>query len=386
MVFDFDAQLNRRKTESVKWHAYDEDVIPMWVADMDFRSPDCVIQALKERVDHGVFGYPAEMPVMRETVQTWVKDRYGWAIEPESIVFLPGVVTGFNLASHALAGNGKSVVYHTPAYPPFLHVAQNSDSSQVQVELVRGPDGSYEIDFDLFEAAISKQKGMFLLCNPQNPTGRVFRRDELEKMADICLRHGVMICSDEIHADFVYTGHKHIPIASLSPQVAQHTITLIAPSKTFNIAGLESAVAVVTNPDLRTKLMNSTRGLMAGTNLLGQVATVAAYSQGGPWLDALLKYLESNRDFLVEYVKTEFPGVEMGKPEGTFLGWLDCNKLNFEESPCQYFIEKARVAMNDGERFGNCGRHFVRINFGCPRAQLVEALGRVKKSLIEKRE
>ena len=380
MTFDFDSRLERRKTESVKWLAYDEDVIPMWVADMDFRSPEPVIEALKNRVEHGVFGYPAETPEMKGVVRDWVKNRYHWDIPEDSIIFLPGVVNGFNLASHAAAGPGREILYHTPAYPPFLSVADNSSSIQKEFELTRTMDGSYEIDFDQFEEKISRLTGMFLLCNPHNPTGRVFRRNELEKMAEICLRNGVIICSDEIHADFVFKGFEHIPIASISPEIANNTITLIAPSKTFNIAGLGSAVGIVTNLEIKKQLIKNTKGLMSHTNVLGQVATVAAYSHGEPWLDALLSYLESNRDYLVDFVKDHLPGIEMGIPEGTFLGWLDCRQA-LNVSPSEFFLKNGRVALNEGERFGNCGKGYVRINFGCPRTQLEEALKRMEKAI-----
>jgi len=217
-----------------------------------------------------------------------------------------------------------------------------------------------------------------MLCNPQNPTGRVFRQDELEKMAEICLRNDVIICSDEIHSDLVFSGHKHIPIASLSPEIAAKTITLIAPSKTFNIAGLKASVAVITDEKLRQQFDGARKGLLGGVNLLGQYAARAAYQEGGPWLDELMVYLEANRDFLYDFVKHELPDIKMAKPQGTYLAWLDCNDMELDGKPNEYFRENAQVAMNDGEWFGAGGKGFIRLNFGCPRSMLEEALIKCK--------
>jgi cystathionine beta-lyase len=262
-------------------------------------------------------------------------------------------------------------------------VAGNANLVQQEMELSRGSDGQYKVDFDAFEAAITEKTRIFMLCNPQNPTGRVFRADELEQMAEICLRHNIIICSDEIHSDLVYSESKHIPIASLSPEIAANTITLLAPSKTFNIAGLKTSVAVIPNPQLRKKYEAARRGVVDWVNLLGQVAARAAYREGEPWLDALLVYLQANRDYLYEFVQNELPGVNMAKPEGTFLAWLDCNRAGIEGQPDKYFLEKAGVAMNAGEWFGKGGEGFVRLNFGCPRSMLEEALQKIKSALGE---
>ncbi len=381
MAYDFDQQINRRQTESVKWGAYDQDVLPMWVADMDFRSPEPVIRALRERVEHGVFGYPAAPAELRQALVERLQRLYGWQVSPEALFFLPGVVTGFNLACHALASPGEGVLVQTPVYFPILYAPGNAGLTRDEMKLTQQSDGRYVIDFDLFEKTITSKTHLFILCNPHNPVGRVFTRQELERMAEICLRHNIIICSDEIHCDLLFKGSAHVPMASLSPEVADRTVTLIAPSKTFNIAGLECSVAIVTNPELREKLKTGNKGLVSWVNIFGLAAALAAYRDGQPWLDELLRYLEANRDFLFEYVRRQLPGVALCKPEGTYLAWLDCRALNIQDKPGEFFLREARVAMNDGASFGQGGEGFVRLNFGCPRSLLVEALDKLRGAL-----
>lgn len=381
-IFDFDTLPNRRETESVKWRLFgDENTLPMWVADMDFRSPPAVIKALRERVDHGVFGYALPLDGLKESIVDWLITRHNWEVSPEHLVLIPGVVGGFNLAAHTVANVGDGVVVQTPNYGPFFGVAKNANLVQQETQLLQDEDGQYSIDYDAFEAALTGRSRIFMLCNPQNPTGRVFRRDELEKMAEICLQNDIIICSDEIHSDLVFSGHPHIPIASLSPEVAEKTITLIAPSKTFNIAGLSASIAIIPNDDLRVKYERSTKGLLGHVNLLGMIAARAAYQDGAPWLDALLKYLENNRDYLVEYVNNQLPGLKMTVPEGTYLGWIDCRGAGIEEEAAEFFKKEANVLVNGGAWFGKGGEGFIRINFGCPRSMLVEALDKMKAVL-----
>jgi cystathionine beta-lyase len=379
--YDFDQRIDRRRFESIKWHRYDQDVLPMWVADMDFRSPEPIINALRERVEHGVFGYGVAPPQLREVIVDRLQRRYRWRVSPEDLIFLPGVVTGFNLVCHAVAAPGQGVLIQTPIYYPILHAPADAGLTNDEMQLTRRPDGRYEIDFDLFQETITDRTRVFILCNPHNPVGRVFRRQELERMAEICLHHDIIICSDEIHGDLVFDDNHHLPVASLAPEIAAQTVTLMAPSKTYNIAGLKCSVAIVQNPALREKLKTTGRGLVSCVNVLGYAAALAAYRDAQPWLDGVLRYLQANRDFLLRYVETELPGVTMAGPEGTYLAWLSCHEAGIPDNPHRFFLERARVAMNDGATFGPGGEGFVRLNFGCPRPMLIEALSRMKAAL-----
>lgn len=386
MTHDFDFLPNRRDTECEKWGTVEEEVLPMWVADMDFQSPEPVIRALHERVHHGVFGYPLPPAGLEEAIVAWISKRHDWDISPEDIVLLPGVVAGFNLAAHAVTRPGDGALIQTPAYGPFFDVARNASLIQQTTTLSTDQQGQYIVDIDEFKSSITGRSRIFMLCNPQNPTGRVFRKHELEEMADICLKNNLIICSDEIHNDIVYSGNKHIPIASLSPEIAANTITLMAPSKTFNLAGLKSSFAVITNGDLRRKFDHGRKGLLGSTNLLGLYALLEAYQSCETWLDDLLDYLELNRDLLYDFVNNHLAGIHMVKPEGTFLGWLDCREAYLNGSPRDFFLEQAKVLMNDGEWFGEAGTGFVRLNFGCPRQVLAEALTRIKVALLRRKE
>ncbi len=389
MRYNFNELPERLSTESIKWHAYGGDVLPMWVADMDFPSPQPVIEALQERVAHGVFGYPGEPEGLREAVVDWLAQRHAWQVSTEDLVFVPGVVTGVNMVAHAFAGahnssSGAGILIQPPVYMPFLRVPNNVGGQCQEAPLAHHPDGFYSIDWDAFEQAITPETRLFVLCNPHNPVGRVFSRPELERMAEICLRHNVLICSDEIHSDLVYSDHHHIPIASISPEVAQNTVTLIAPSKTFNLAGLGCSVAIISNPELRKQFRAAHLGLVHGVNILGLVAARAAYRHGQEWLDQLLIYLEENRDWLYHFVRHELPGVSMFKPEGMYLAWLDCREAGISENLCRFFTDQAGVALNDGQAFGAGGEGFVRLNFGCPRPMLEEALERMRAALLQK--
>jgi cystathionine beta-lyase len=384
MEYDFDRTIDRSGTESVKWHFFDPDVLPMWVADMDFRSPEAVVRALVERAQHGVYGYGSEPKELCGMLVERLEKRFGWKVQPEAILFLPGVITGFNLACHAFTKEGDGLLVQTPVYPPILHAHTHCGLVRDENELVRGEDGAYSVDYEAFEAAIQAHTRMFVLCNPHNPVGRVFRRDELERMAEICLRHNLLICSDEIHCDLVFSESRHVPIASIDPAIADRSITLMAPSKTYNIAGLDCSFAVIPNEEIRRHYQASRKGLVGGVNILGFAAAQAAYREGQPWLDAVLGYLESNRDHLVDVVTRELPGIKVWKPEGTYLAWLDCRELNLSPTACEHFIQEGRVAMNDGATFGKGGEGFVRLNFACPRSQLDEALGRMKRALEKK--
>ena len=382
MSFDFDRVIDRRGTDSNKWRKYGPDVLPMWVADMDFASPPAVIDALRARVEHGIFGYLREgAPELVEVFVERCRKRYGWDVPPESIMVMPGVNPTNNVAARTVCRPGDGLVIQIPAYPPLLRVPGNVGLDPRLPELVRRPDGRYEIDLDAFERAITERTRAFLMCNPHNPVGRVYTRRELERLAEICLRRGLMIIADEIHCDLVYTGHEHVPMASLSAEIAAKTITFMAPSKTFNQAGLKASVAVITDPALRERFMTARVDMVqATTNVLGYTAMVAAYRDGGPWLDALLRYLEGNRDFLADYVRRHFGPITMSPVEGTYLAWLDCRAAGLGD-PFTFFLEKAKVGLGDGKTFSAAGDGFVRLNFGTPRALLTEGLDRMRRAL-----
>jgi len=381
MHLDLDTLIDRRCTESAKWRRYGEDVLPLWVADMDFLSPEPVIAALRDRVEHGIFGYGAEPDDLREVTVERLERLYGWRVSPEALVFIPGVVTGLNLACHAVAEPGGAVFVQTPVYGPFLSVAQHAGMAREEMELTRLPDGTYAVDAQRMAAAMTDRCRAFLLCNPHNPVGRVYRRDELEAMADVCLARGAIIVSDEIHCDFVYDGRRHTPIATLAPEVEARTVTLLAPSKTFNVAGLCCSVAVIPDQALRRAFTDARRGLVPEVNVLGYVAALAAYRDAQAWLEEVLRYLRGNRDWLAGAVSEALPGVAMTPAEGTYLAWLDCRALALSEAPDEFLLREARVALNGGAGFGRGGEGFVRLNYGCCRSLLEEAVERMARAL-----
>ncbi len=375
---DFDRIIDRRTTESVKWNWYGEDVLPMWVADMDFLSPEPVIKALQDRVEHGVFGYSFPPDGLDSAIVDHLADRHGWQIEKKNISLVSGVVKGFTHAIYSLTSPGDGILIQPPVYPPILKAPAATGRRCVVNELVRREDGRYGIDFDDFEAKAAEDVKLFILCSPHNPVGKVFSKVELTRMAEICLKHDVLICADEIHADLVFSESKHIPIASLTDEVADITVTYMAPSKTFNIAGLSTSFYIASNERLKNKLSQTMTMLLGHPSILGLHAARAAYRHGRPWLEDLMNYLQSNRDYLMEFVGREMQGIEIGLPEGTYLGWLDCRGLQLDQSPQAFFLEKAKVGLNEGRDFGLPGDGFVRINFGCPRVLLEEGLARMK--------
>jgi len=387
-IYDFDQIIDRRASDRVKWNAYADDVIPMWIADMDFISPEPVIEALKERAEHGFFGYPvglADHPEhltgLRGGIIDWLATRHSWQVEPEAIVFVPGVVPGFNLACKAFVRPEEAVMVQTPVYTPILTVSQEAGIRGRSMELTCAKDGSYQVDYDRFEAELSPETRIFLLCNPHNPVGKVFQPDELKRMAEICLAHKMVIVSDEIHGDLVFDETRHTPIAALNAEIAQSTITLMAPSKTFNLAGLQCSFAIIQNEALRKRYLAARGHLVPWVNLFGLTAGEAAYRHGGAWLDQVMTYLQGNRDILASFVETQMPGVRMAPLQGTYLAWLDFRQTRLHGNLYRFFLEKARVALMDGERFGPGGEGFVRLNLACPRKLLLEALERMHEAM-----
>ncbi len=384
MPYNFDQYIERRNSDCYKWRDYGNDVLPLWVADMDFASPEPIIRTLHERVAHGIFGYGRPPAELHNVICERMQRLYDWTISPDQLVFLPGLVAGLNVVSRAIGKPGDGVLVQTPVYPPFLKAPLNHGRILDTAELALSREDQwlhYEIDYDIFEAAITPRTGLFILCNPHNPTGHSYTREELTRMAEICLRHNIIICSDEIHCDLLLGHTGHIPMATLSPEIADHCITLMAPSKTFNIAGLKCSFAIVSNPELRRRLITISSGMALAVNLMGYTAALAAYRDGAEWLAELLRYLTANRDFVVDYVKEHLPGLSTTVPEATYLAWFDCRNAAIEGNPFQFFLKQARVALNDGAYFGPGGEGFVRLNFGCPRSTLSEALERMRGAL-----
>ena len=380
MKYDFDEIVDRKGTDSFKWSIYDEDVLPMWVADMDFRSAEPILDALRARVDHGVFGYSRPSEMLSRMLRERLYKLYRWEVLDPDILFVPGIVTALNVAYQTFAGPGESIVAQPPVYFHFLRDPEHHGRVLLDPPLV--PNGDrYEIDFDRLERTITPNTRLFVLCNPHNPVGRVFTEAELTGIAEICLRHNLILCSDEIHCELVYSPHRHIPIASLDPEIEARTITLMAPSKTYNVAGLECGYAIIKNPELRKKWKNFCYGLIPGVNIAGHVAALAALKDGQEWLDQALAYLRGNRDFVSEYVREQMQPIRMLNVEATYLAWLDCRNTGLTENPADFFLKKARVGLNDGAEFGTGGQNHVRLNFACSRKLLSQALDRMKNAL-----
>lgn len=376
--FDFDTQIDRRGTASEKWERYrDTDILPMWVADTDFMSPPGVIKALHERIDHGIFGYTDAPETLKKTVVDRMANKYNWAIESDWIVWLPGLVCGLNLSCRAVGNSQDTVIAPQPIYPPFITAPRLSDRHVQQIPMIM--DGHRcVLDFKALEASLSENTQLLLFCNPQNPGGTVYTRDELMQLADIAERHDLTICSDEIHCDLILEqGLSHIPLASLSDKIAQRTITLMAPSKTYNIAGLGCSFAIIPNPQLRQHFNQVRKGIVPSVNLLGYTAAEAAYATGEEWNTTQLDYLRANRDYLVNEIN-QIPGLSLLPIEATYLAWIDISgaKLN---NPVRFF-EEAGIGMSPGRDFGD--DRYMRLNFGCPRALLEEAVKRLRLALI----
>ena len=381
MTRRFDLTPDRTHSDSLKWQRYaGRDVIPLWVADMDFASPPAVTEALRRRADHGVFGYALPSDELVQAIVRHVETRFQWTIEPEWLVFLPGLVTGLNVACRAVGQPGDAVLTTTPVYPPFLSAPSNMERRLITVPLSHAQN-RWEWDFDALERAVTPETRLFLLCSPHNPTGRLWRRDELDAVAEFCLRHDLVLCSDEIHADLVLTtATRHVCTASLNEETARRTITLMAPSKTFNVPGLGCAYAIIPNPELRDRFNRAAAGIVPHVNLMGYVAAQAAYTQGGEWLEALLETLRQNRDRVQAAVDT-LPGLAMTEVEATYLAWIDARGLGVDDPVA--FFEQAGVGLSDGSEFGAPG--FVRLNFGCAPSLLQKALDRMAEAVSKQK-
>ena len=376
-IYNFDDIIDRHTTGSEKWDKYkDRDIIPLWVADMDFRSPPEVVSALHERIAHGIFGYTHPTDDLIEAVIAHVSRDFGWEIMAEWLVWIPGLVCGLNIACRAAGAEGSDVVTFTPVYPPFMSAPHLNRRSLIKVPLTLR-DGRWSINKDELCRSVSAHTKLLLLCNPHNPVGMVWSREDLEMLAEIALQNDLIIGSDEIHAGLILDRERpHIPIAILSPEIARRTVTLLSPSKTYNIPGLGCSFAVIPDPMLRRSFNAAKAGIVPHVNALGYTAALAAYRNGEPWRRALLDYLRVNRDVVTEAV-CSMPGLSMSTVEATYLAWIDTRNSGIE-NPVSFF-ESAGVGLSDGADFD--GKGFVRLNFGCPRSLLKEALRRMSSAL-----
>lgn len=370
----FDTPIDRRGSDSFKWGKYaGRDILPLWVADMDFAAPPAVLAALHRRIEHGVFGYGGPWPSLTESVLAHLQGEYGWSIEPEWLVWLPGLVTGLNVACRAVDGE---VLTATPIYPPFLSAPHFSGRKLNRVDLALD-ENRWHWDMAALRQATTAATRLFLFCHPHNPVGRCWSRDELLALADYAERNDLVVCSDEIHCGLILDADKrHIPFASLSPAAAQRSITLLAPSKTFNIPGLGCAFAVIPNPALRRRFEQAMHGIVPHVNVLGLAACEAAFRHGGDWHRELIAYLRGNRD-RVAATMASLPGVRMAPVEATYLAWIDVRDLRLAK-PAAHF-EAHGIGLSDGADFGAPG--WLRLNFGCPRVTLDEALTRFERAV-----
>jgi cysteine-S-conjugate beta-lyase len=391
MKYDFDSVIERRGMGSFKWDFTEKyfpykDILPMWVADMDFRSPQPVIEALRKKVDHGIFGYGGVPASYCESVAGWMKRRHKWDIQDDWIVQTPGVVPAIHMAVTAFSDPGDQVIVQTPVYYPFFYAIKCSNREMVENPLILGNDG-YRMDFADLEKKITAKTKMVVLCSPHNPISRVWERHCLQRLGELCLEHNILVVSDEIHEDLVYSGYRHIPFASISDRIAANSIVCTAASKTFNLPGLHTSNIVISNQDLRKRFRESVRGSGFGSpNIFGIAATEAAYKYGDEWLDQLIPYLEGSISFLRNYISARIPGLKVAQPQGTYLLWLDFRECGIDPAKLANFVrEDAKVALEPGFLFGCKENGFERMNIACPRSLLTEGLSRIERAVSEAR-
>jgi len=387
MDWNFDEIIDREGTACIKYDYRQEtfgksDVMPMWVADMDFRTPPFIIEKLRERLDHEILGYSFRTPDYYDSINSWLSRRHNWQIQNDWICFCPGIVPALNLCTLAFTRPGDSVIIQPPVYMPFFSAVENHGRNLVYNQLTE-TDGVWKMDFESLAASINDSVKMIILSNPHNPVGRAWKREELEQLAQICLEKNILILSDEIHCDLVLPGYSYTPMASLSEAVANITVTCIAPSKTFNLAGLATSSLVISNPVLRKYFNKKTGSLHLGNgNIFGNIASVAAYNEGDQWLEALLVYLAENVKFVKDYCLRYIPEIVPVNPEATYMIWLDCRKLGMKAAELQsFFVSKAGIGMNEGSAFGPGGEGFMRMNLGTPRANIEKALEQIRRAI-----
>jgi cystathionine beta-lyase len=381
---DFDEIINRRNTNSVKWDSdQKKDVLPMWVADMDFRTADPIIRALEKRVQHGIFGYAAIPDAYYEAEVSWWAKRHHFKIKKEWIEFSSGVIPALSAVVQAFTEPGDKVLIQSPVYN-YFNTSITNNRCEIVVNELKYNGKTYEIDFDDFEQKASDEKvKIFICCNPHNPVGRVWRKEELKRLGEICLKHDVLVLADEIHRDLVYEEHPYIPFASISEPFLMNSITCTAPSKTFNLAGLKTSNIIVANKVNKKKVNRSLNvNEVAEPNVFGIEALIAAYNEGEDWLNQLLVYLKGNRDYFLSFMKERIPKLKVVVPEATYLMWIDCRSLGMgSKELCHKLYEEAGLRISDGHTYGEAGEGFIRINIACPRALLTEGLERLEDKI-----
>ena len=390
MSFDFETVIDRRGTASIKHdmvmaNGYREDTLAMWIADMDFRVAPCITEALQKAVDHGIFGYSFPTEGYFQALQNWFSTRFGWHIEKDWMQFSPGVVFALSIAIRATTQPGDAVLVTPPVYYPFYMTIQNNDRKLVESHLLY-EGGHYSIDFADFEAKIVENNvKLFILCSPHNPICRVWTKEELQQVGQICLRHGVKVIADEIHCDFTWPGFTHTPFPLACPEMADSTILCTAPSKSFNLAGLQTSNIMIPGQSLREAWQKEMQGLhFQSPNCLGLIACQAAYEKGAPWLDACIDYMYGNLQYMAKFLEENIPQIRLVAPQGTYFAWLDCSDLGLsKEALDELFLKKARLWLDTGSLFGDCANQFQRVVLACSRQVIVEALDRLKAAVEE---
>lgn len=387
MKYDFNEKVERLGSNCIKWDLInrtynDSEIIPLWVADMDFKVPEEIGDAIRERLEHPIFGYSLTPSSYYKAAINWFYKRFGWRVEKPWMKFAPGVVPGLKTIVAAYTKPGDEIIIQTPVYHPFYNIIKNNGCQVVENPLIY-KDGRYEMDFDNLEKVISKKTKMIILCSPHNPVGRVWTKEELKRVGEVCIKNNVLVVADEIHADIVYEPNVHTVFASISEEFADNSIICTAPNKTFNIAGLKTANIIIKNEKLREQyVLQMEKDCIEGPTTLGSVAQEAAYTSGEEWYQDLMKYLTENIDFTLDFFKKRIPRIKVRRPEGTYLLWIDCSGLNMKpEELSDFFLKKCKVWLNDGSMFGHAGAMFQRMNIGTSRVVLEEALERIEREV-----
>jgi cystathionine beta-lyase len=386
-MWNFDEPAAREGTDCIKYDLRKEifgvkDVIPMWVADMDFNTPDFVVESLRKRLEHEIYGYSFRPEEYYTSIISWIKSRHNWTVEKEWITFCPGVVPALNFCTLAFTQPGDGIIVQPPVYFPFFSAAESHGRNLIYNRLTEA-EGKWEMDYNSLLAGINGKTKMIIISNPHNPVGRAWSPEQLKYLADICLKNNILIISDEIHCDLVLPGYIHTPMASISDEIAENTVTLIAPSKTFNMAGLSTSSVIISNPDIRKSFNRIVDNLHIGNgNLFGTTASIAAYTHGHKWLDALIDYLDHNIEFVKDYCKDMIPEIIPVQPEATYMIWLDCRKFGMTGKELQsFFVGKAGVGMNEGSTFGPGGEGFMRMNIGTTHQTVKKAMEQIEKAV-----